>query len=230
MGLFSMFRDPEKLDRKQRPSMPMELLEHYNFECEKVAHTIYHQDELEPIRGPQVKVVIARNSDNYGHDVMLTDGTIVGKISKEKLARIAIDGDNTTMAEVSRPIYRTTDNIQLYIPLNRMALLSDAAERERKKRMENLTIWVNVDAKKWDGPTFDSGQIEYHDADFSLTERKGAKPLLSVVAGGATLTTLNARMKVYKDLMERSEHHIRKLIVKRKDGQYGPYYSVGFYF
>lgn len=210
--------------------MPLDVLEHLNFECEGVSATIYHQDVLDGIHEPTVGVVVASEQGQYGYDVMLADGTVVGNLRPERLARVALDGDRSATAEVVRPVYRTTDHVELYLPLNEETLKADAEAREHKSRMADLTIWVNVDAKKWDGPTFDSGQIEYHDADFALTERKGAKPLLSVVAGGATLTTFNARMKSYRDLIERSEHHIRKLIVKRKDSQYGPYYRIGFYF
>ena len=230
MGLFDFLRNPEKLERRKRPSMPLDVLEHLNFECEGVSATIYHQDVLDGIHEPTVGVVVASEQGQYGYDGMLADGTVVGNLRPERLARIALNGDRSATAEVVRPVHRTTDHVELYLPLNEETLKADAEAREHKSRMADLTVWVNLDGSKWNGPTFESGQIEYHDADFVLTERKNAKPLLSVVCNGATLMTFNARMKAYRELMDRSDLHIRLLIVKRKEGEYGTFYKVGFYF
>ena len=231
MGLFGMFRkDPEKLDRRDRPNPPWKLLNHWNDEFQCVYGTIYHQDVLEPIRKPTVRVTVARDAGPYGHEVTLRDGTVVGNIPAELVWRVAMDAKRRVDAEVSRPIYRNTEHVELYVPLSDAALAADAEERERRRKNDELTIWVNLDGSKWNGPTFSTGEIEYHGADFSIVERKGAKPLLSVVADGATLMTFNARMKAYKPLMERSERHIRLLIVECRNSEYGTFYKVGFYF
>lgn len=230
MGLFDMFKSPEKRERRKRPLMPDVLLEHLNFETEGVYGTNEHQDALDGLTEDLVQLVVSPEPGERGHEVTLADGTPVGRLLDHQIPRVAIAPDETTVAEVIRPKYRNMDYVELYIPLTQEAIAADKAEQERKDFLESLKIWVNIDAKKWSGPTFTSGQIEYDGADFVLTERKKAKPLLSVVSGGATLTTFNARMKAYKDLMERSQYHIRLLIVKRYDGEYGPFYKLGFYF
>lgn len=230
MGLFDMFKSPEKRERRKRPLMPDVLLEHLNFETEGVYGTNEHQDALDGLTEDLVQLVVSPESGKLGHEVTLADGTPVGRLLDHQIPRVAIASDGTTVAEVIRPKYRNTEHIQLYIPLTQEAIAADKAEQEHKDFLESLKIWVNIDAKKWSGPTFTGGQIEYDGADFVLTERKKAKPLLSVVSGGATIITIDARTKSYKDLIERSDYHIRKLIVESRESDYGPYYRVGFYF
>lgn len=206
-----------------RPYMPQSMLSHLQNECVHVYGTKYHQAELSKLHDNTISVTIAaRKSKEWdSYPVTLADGSLIGALYAEQLEKAGIKKGSTVMAEVVFPVYQFQDIISIYVPMTDEQLA-------HKKEMDKLKLWVNLDAKKWQGE--ESERLDYSDVEVLEKHADGKKPVYVIIGDGKKLFEVTSRMKMYSDIESRSSYKPRRLIVEQKDGNAGQYYRVGFYY
>ena len=206
-----------------RPFAPNEVLVHQQQECVKVSGTRYHQDALAKLPGDAVMVAIgkAKSKDWDAYPVTMLNGEMLGALSDYAMEKGGFEPGANVVAEIHRPTYQFEDHIALYVPRTPEAI---AAQKAR----EAMTLWVNLDASKWE---IEQGErFEFPSGEIVTQAAEGKKPVYIVTGEGRRLFVVNSRMKMHADIGQRAGYPIRKLIAERKDGDYGPYYRVGFYY
>ena len=207
-----------------RPFAPQEVLFHEQHECIKVYGTRYNQEAVDRLVGDTVVVAILKDKnpewDSYPV-VNANDGALLGAVYDEQLRDAGLRNGYTAIAEIHRPVYYGQSDTQLYLPRTAEAI-------ERKKQLDALKFWGNLDYSKWEQPhgqRFDYGNVSV------LTDGvESGKPLIVVIGDGVKLFEVNPKMKMYKELSERLSYKPRRLIVEANQGERGPYYRTGFYY
>lgn len=207
-----------------RPYAPMELLQHEQHECIKVQGSRYYQETIAALPGNFVELDIGTRKmkewDSY--PVTIASGDMVGTVYPDQLEKAGIKKGAHVLAEIHRPIYQMRDCIDLYIPRTKEAI-------EEQRIRDEMKLWVNIDGAKWENG--DEERYDFDDVDVLVKQSSGkSKPSYVVIGDGTKLFEVNSRMKMYKEIESRAQHKPRRLIAERHEGDYGPYYRVGFYY
>lgn len=211
-------------ENDSRPAKPQDLKEHEQKECLKVIGTYYCQAAINALHNDTVDVTIEKKKNDWDmYSVITSDGIRIGSLSEELIAKANIKKGVVRQAEIRRPFYQSMDETEVYLPLSR-------EEIEYKEKLESLKLWINIDEKKWEGG--DGDRFDYYNVVILADESGSGKPKYVVLGDGSKLFEVGSRMKSYDDLRERAQLKVkpRHLIVERKQGDYGPYYHIGFYY
>ena len=207
-----------------RPVKPQDLSNHEQNECIKVIGTYYCQEAINSLRSDIIDVTVEKKKNDWDmYSVVTTNGVRIGSLSEELIAKANIKKGVVRQAEIHRPVYQSMDEPEVYLPLSR-------EEIEYKQHLESLKLWINIDGKKWEGG--DGDRFDYYDVVILTDESGSGKPKYVVLGEGTKLFEVGSRMKSYDAIRERAQLKVkpRLLIAERKQGDYGPYYQIGFYY
>lgn len=87
--------------------------------------------------------------------------------------------------------------------------------------------WANVTGKRWEGPQ-DERQ-DYYEAAIRKSER-GDGWLEVLASDGSRLCTITPKMRDYETVLSLFGRTVDHLVVERREGEWGEYWRVGFYY
>ena len=148
-------------------------------------------------------------------------GAYLGSVMEKHLEKAMIKPGSSVVAEIYKPIYNGQTLTTLYIPMSSEAI-------EHIKMLDGLKLWVNVGADKWSAQPTE--RLDSENVEVIASQHDGKKETFVILADGIKLFEVNSRMKMYQDMVERAQYKPRRLIAEQKQGEYGDYYHVGFYY
>lgn len=208
----------------EKPFMPDELSARLRNECIEATQCIYHQDTNAKLPEVVELTVSKKKKDATGNQVyyLLTDsGEVVGALTEDRFKKLMIKPGARVVADVIQPIYALTEYPTVYVRRSEESI-------KHEQELENLKVWVSIDANKWEIPMGDE-RYDFRGGEF-LIAKAGKQPTYAVIGEGRKLFEVTPRMKAYKEIAERSQYKIRRIIALKKTSDYGDYYSTGFYF